>query len=120
MAGSAARGVVSSVPIMTRAGIAGGVATGVSHVLGGGQAGNIVAGIAGGLASRGRSGAVGGAIAGAMNNVSSRGNRQRIRAVNRPDNIDHPLLSRRTFTGESNVLGGLIQVFCDQLNQKFK
>jgi hypothetical protein len=101
----------SSVPAMARATVGGGVATGISHVVGGGPVGNIIAGVAGGLASRGRSGAVDGAVAGAMNNVSNRvgGNtrtRTRIRTVHEADNLEHPLSSNRPFRGPGNRSGG--------------
>ena len=94
---------------MARAAVGGGVATGISNIVGAGPVGNIIAGVAGGLASRGKSGIVGGAVAGAMNNVSNRVSGTRTRTRARPPNNSetHPLLpNRTTFEGRGNRTGG--------------
>ena len=109
-ASGALTGVRSSIPTMARAAAGGGVATGISNIVGAGPVGNIIAGVAGGLASRGSSGIVGGAVSGAMNNVSNRvsGTRTRPRTRGRqPNNLEtHPLLPSNTFEGRGNRTGG--------------
>ncbi len=71
---------------MACAAAGGGVATGISKIVGAGPIGKIIAGVEGGLASRGRDGVVCGAVAGAMNNVSNKVSGTRTRTRGGPPN----------------------------------